>query len=232
MLSIDFRTVLRIFLICVYISIGFIIGIYTFKLYTPIDDSDTVSSSKPQETTSNFVSPFTLRPPSLSIHGVLDQLKGTVTHKTRDADKFMDASQSANIYIGESIATGDDGNATILISDLSTISMNKNAEIAFLNLFKENSVFQQKSGSVHYEIVSKNPVAIRALHTLIQSSEAIVTIHIIDTDITVLAEKGIVKIAIVDTDNVTHVYSLSEGKSANIDDISRTVTIVSPRKGK
>ena len=216
----------------VFIALGAMATYVVYTTYIHPSSGSISSTSENREQHESNTEPFILQPPAQSLKGTLIEQAGSVKHKTRDANAYVDASASATILIGESVATGDDGMASIRIPNLCTTKLGKNSEIAFLNLFAENSVFQQKSGNILYEIVSNKPVAIRALHTLIQSEESTFSVNIVDTDIAVIAEKGNIKIAIVDTDNVTHLYTLSEGKRANIDDTARTVTIVSPRKGK
>ena len=215
-----------------FIALSAIATNIVYTTYTHPNNKSLEPTTQFQEQREPNAEPFTLNPPAQSLRGILVEKIGSVHHKTRDANAFVDATPSATILVGESIATGEDGIASVQIPNLCTIKFEKNSEISFVNLFTENSVFQQKSGNIHYEIVSKKSLAVRALHTLIQSEDSTFSVNIIDTDIAVIAEKGIVKIAIVDTDNNTHVYTIAEGKRANIDDAARTVAIVSPRKGK
>lgn len=174
-------------------------------------------------------SPFTLQPPSLSLRALLSAASGDVQHKTRDAGAFVSATPSATIVLGESIATGTDGNATISIPSLTSIDMGKNAELVFANVFKENTVLQQKAGGIAYRIESVYPVAIRALRALVSAKNADITITIKDTDVTVVVETGEAKVGIVDSENTTHVYTVTEGNQATIDNYSQSVRILSPR---
>ncbi len=213
---------------CMAIGVVTTLYVYNTKISST---SEPVKENSRNPQTDNYTSkPFSLAPPAQSLKGVLTTMTGSVLHKTRDANIFVEATPSATIFIGESIATNADGKATILIPNLSNISIGKNAEIVFVNIFPENTVFQQKNGKILYDMTSTSPVAIRALHTLIQASKTRLSVNIIDSDISVSVEKGEAKVAFVDTDNITHVYTILDGKQANIDDASRTITIVSPRQ--
>jgi len=214
--------------VCVVIGAVATLYVYTIKIQSTVKLSPQTTESQKSDTV--ISEPFALVPPAQSLKGILADMTGSVLQKTRDANAFVEATRSATILVGESIATGKDSTAIIQIPRLSVITMEKNAEIVFVNIFPQNSVFQQKSGEIQYEIIATSPVAIRALHTLIQASEAKFTVNIIDSDISVIVQKGEAKAAIVDTDNSTHVYTIPEGKRANIDDSGRTVTLVSPRQ--
>lgn len=215
-------------IMCVVIGAVATLYVYTTKIQST--DIRLPQTTESQKSDTVITESFALVPPAQSLKGILIDMKGSVLHKTRDTNAFVEATSSATILVGESIATEKDGTATIQIPSLSVISMEKDAEIVFINIFPQNSVFQQKSGNIQYEILSTNPVAIRALHTLIQASDAKITINIIDSDISVIVQNGEVKVALVDTDNITHVHTVPEGKIANIDDSGRTVTITSPRQ--
>lgn len=174
--------------------------------------------------------PFTLAPPSLSLRAQLTIATGDVRHKTRDAGAFVSATPSASIVLGESIATGIDGKATITIPSLVSIDMEKNAELVFANMFLENSVLQQKAGEIMYRIESvDHPVAIRALRALVSAKNSVISITIDDADVAISVQKGEAKVGIVDSENTTHVYTVTEGNGATIDTYSQTIRIVSPR---
>jgi hypothetical protein len=174
--------------------------------------------------------PFTLAPPSLSLRAQLTTATGDVRHKTRDAGAFVSATPSATIVLGESIATGVDGKATITIPSLVTIGMEKNAELVFANMFLENSVLQQKAGEIMYHVESvDHPVAIRALRALVSARNSVISISIDDANVAISVQKGEAKVGIVDSENTTHVYTVTEGNRATIDTYSQTIRIVSPR---
>ncbi len=216
-----------IFLSIICIGIGIVGTMYVYmRLTPPAHVEQTVSPNTEVVTPTRM---FALAPPSQSLSGTLIHQTGSVLHKTREAEDYVNATPSATILVGESIATGDDGTAVIDIPNLSRVTMGNNAEISFVNIFKDNSVYIQKTGKIQYEMLSQYPIAIRALHALIEGSQSTVSINIIDTDMAVIAQKGEIKLAIVDTDNNTHVYTIPEGKRANVDDVTRTVAIISPR---
>jgi hypothetical protein len=135
----------------------------------------------------------------------------------------MESTAGAQILLGESIATKDRSSATIMLSDTLTAAIGEHAELVFSNLFPENTVLQQKSGKIFYSVQSPHPVSIRALHALITASSSAFFINVVDSDIAVTAQSGIVKIALVDANNDTHVWNLEDGSRANIDDEKRKI---------
>lgn len=218
----------RIFIASLCIAIGFFGTLAVLpkkEVVVPVPKQ--VASEKTIDSTDT--TPFVLQPPSLSLTALLSTITGDVQHKTRDAGAFVSATPSATIVLGESIATGTDGKATISIPSQVSIDMEKNAELVFANVFKENTVLQQKAGVIVYRIESVHPIAIRALRALVSAKDADITMTIKDTDVAVVVEKGEAKVGIVDSKNTTHVYTIQEGSRATIDNYSQSVKVVSPR---
>lgn len=209
-------------------AVCLVVGFFGTLYFLP---SEEPAISEPLNNQGTILSPtpFSLQPPAQSLRATLTQKSGSVLHKTRDTNAFAEATPSGTILIGESIATSENGKATIGIPSLATISMENDTELVFANMYKENTVLQQKSGKILYTITSVLPVSIRALHTLISSNQSVFLVSVIDSDIAVTSQKGGVKIAFVDNENTTHVYTIPEGKRANIDDANRTISIVLPR---
>lgn len=173
------------------------------------------------------ISTFTFTPPSQALSGILTSTNGHVEKLSRNENEFKEASQGATILLGESVATKTKSDATVTIANFAKIQFGPAAEVNFANLFSDNMVLQQKSGDIRYS--TTKPLSIRALHTLISITSGTTIINIIDTDISVAVQSGLAKFALVDTDNNTRTYQLSEGQWANINDTTRKVYLVTPR---
>jgi hypothetical protein len=187
-------------------------------LHVPVTPSDT-----PQPTLS-------LEPPAQALSGILTVTKGHAEVFARSSDAYAEASTGAKILLGESVATKENSQAVIEITNFVTATMEEKAEVVFANLFANNMVLQQKNGKVLYKLADGvNPIAIRALHALVSLRSGETTINIIDTDLSVTVKSGSIKLALVDTDNNTKIWELKEDQRANIDDDSRTVRILKTR---
>ena len=171
-----------------------------------------------------------LVPPSEALSGTLTISEGKADMFARNADAYAEASSGAQLLTGEAVATKDNSRAAVEIPNLVTTSMEENAEVVFASLYPGDSVLQQKNGKVRYEVGGTNgPVAVRALHSLVSIPAGDVTIHIIDTDVSVIVATGSAKLALVDRNNDTHVWNLAEGERANIDDAARQVYLLKAR---
>lgn len=164
---------------------------------------------------------FALNPPAQALTGTLTVTAGHALKFSRGGTEFTEASTGAQILHGESVATKEKSSAVAEISGIGKISMGPGAELVFANLFTNNLVLQQKNGSIHYEI--KNPISVRILHALAVIQPGVVTISIDESIINVSVTSGSVKLGIVDTDNNTHVFNVTAGKTARINDDVRSV---------
>lgn len=199
-------------------ALGFIgVGLYgyirTSSVANPVI-SKTTSVPIPAPT-------YALNPPSEALSGMIVTETGTVKKLSRNETDYTEASAGARILLGESIATDADSTTVASVSGMVTAYVDASSELVFANMFPSNFVLQQKNGRVTYDVYQ--PIAVRALHSLISLNSGTYMIHIIDTDMSVTAISGSAKLAIVDTDNNTHVYDIGEGERLNIDDANRLV---------
>lgn len=199
-------------------ALGFIgVGLYgyirTSSVANPVI-SKTTSVPIPAPT-------YALNPPSEALSGMIVTETGTVKKLSRNEADYTEASAGAQILLGESIATDADSTTVASVSGMVTAYVDASSELVFANMFPSNFVLQQKNGRVTYDVYQ--PIAVRALHSLISLNSGTYMIHIIDTDMSVTAISGSAKLAIVDTDNNTHVYDIGEGERLNIDDANRLV---------
>ena len=175
-----------------------------------------------------------LRPPSEALSGILTLISGHTQKFSRGETEYKEASTGAEILLGESIATNANSSATAEVAGIVKVNFGPMAELVFANMFPENFLLQQKNGKIEY--VATRPISVRALHALVSMEPASpaggpgnVVITIIDTDISVTVKSGSVKLAVVDTDNNTRVYTLTTGQRANVDDEAREVLLIKSR---
>jgi len=168
-----------------------------------------------------------LRPPSEALSGMLTVISGHAQKFSHDETEYREASMGAEILLGESIATNANSSATAEVAGIVRANLGPTAELVFANMFPENFLLQQKNGKIEY--MATRPVSIRALHALVSMEPGDVVLTIIDADMSVDVKSGSVKLAVVDTDNNTQVYTLTTGQRANIDDEAREVTLIKAR---
>lgn len=210
--------------LCFFLGLGVVFG-YTYLKSIP--SSPVVTQGVPLQENPLQGSPeptLALVPPSEALSGTLTITKGKVDMFLRTGKAFEEASTGAQILLGESVATKPNSTARVMIEGYVAATMDPLSELVFANMFPTNFVLQQKNGKIQY--VVEKPISIRALHTLVSMQPGDATINIIDTDISVTVKTGSAKLAIVDNDNITHVYELNPGDRANIDDVASEVFLV------
>lgn len=201
---------------------AFALGFIGVGLYGYIRTSSAANPVISKTTSVPIPAPtYALNPPSEALSGMIVTETGTVKKLSRNETDYTEASAGAQILLGESIATDADSTTVASVSGMVTAYVDASSELVFANMFPSNFVLQQKNGRVTYDVYQ--PIAVRALHSLISLNSGTYMIHIIDTDMSVTAISGSAKLAIVDTDNNTHVYDIGEGERLNIDDANRLV---------
>lgn len=162
-------------------------------------------------------STFILAPPTQAITATITQTTGIVEHLTREADDYQEATPGGAVRQGESIATKN-GTALITLGNLGTVSLMNNAEISLVHLIPDSLMFLHKAGSIDY----KTDTSIRVLHAFVQlSGDA--TISVRGPIVTVLVTQGTAKLALVDIENNTKVWEITQGQSVIVNDETRTI---------
>ncbi len=211
----------NVFLAAIFFFVGFaaVLGYrYMHKMAAAVVPVAHVTSPSPT---------FTLNPPSQSVSATLTIFHNKVSQLTRTADSYQEATNGGQILTGESIATDEKGAAVATVSGIVTTTLGSNTELVFANLFPEDMVLQQKGGKIQYDVTDTGlPVAVRALHTLVSINSGTTIINVIDSDMSITVKTGSLKFALVDNNNNTHVWELSAGHRANIDDPTRSVYFV------
>jgi len=209
--------------------LAFIIGFCSVFGYQYVKTNKTEAPViKPQpEADQPLAGPLKLVPPSDAVSGILTITRGKADIFSRGETEFKEASNGAQILLGESIATKENSAATAGIAGIVSVNLDESSELVFANLYPENMVLQQKNGKILYKISKQ--LSVRALHTLITMEPGEASINIIDTDLSITVKTGSVKFALVDMDDNTHVWDLKADQRANIDDSARMVEIASLR---
>lgn len=182
----------------------------------------------PKTTTAPTPEPtFALVPPASSVTGVLAVTRGHAEKFSRGDTEYKEASTGAQILPGESVATKAESGAVVTVQTIVTSALSEQAELVYANMFLNNFVVQQKAGEISY--AASKPISVRVLHSLvsIQPGETLITIT--DSDVDISVKTGSAKLALVDLNNDTHVWTLTEGDSASVSDTSRRVRLVHGR---
>lgn len=168
---------------------------------------------------------FTLTPPSESLTATLTSAVGSVEKQPRDKDEFEKASEGDRILQGESVATREKSTATIQFPDFAEIALDANSVLGFISLIPESFLLNQPSGSVTYEVLWEKPISVRSLHALLELQPGESQVSVVGREITVEVFSGKAKLALVDLENETNLFTLQEGQKAVINDAERSVVI-------
>jgi hypothetical protein len=165
----------------------------------------------------------TLVPPSQSKPGVLIRSAGEVLAMPREAADYQPATPGGTLIQGDAIATKQ-GTGTVSVEGVFAVTLSEGTTVELVNLDPSRTMLRQTSGTASYILSPSVTVSVRALHALIElSGDGALAMK--DGMFTLALTSGTAKIALVDTDNTTHVYDLASGQKAVVDDGSRTVII-------
>lgn len=168
-------------------------------------------------------SSFAFTPPAQALTGRLSAIYGKVEVLTRENDEFTESPQGATLSQGESVATKKNSGAMLTLVNALTLEMEENAEINLINLITETLTIWQKSGTITYQ--PSSPISVRALHSLLVINPGSTTVTIDEKIIAVHVVQGSVKLALVDADNTTNVWTAEKGQRIIIDDEDRSIVL-------
>lgn len=168
-------------------------------------------------------STFSLAPPSEALSGTLTSTIGSVEKQPRDKEDFEQVSEGEVVLQGEALRTAAGSSATLLFSDISEISLGPHAQVGLISLLPESFLIHQTSGTVTYEIIGDISFSVRSLHTLIQLQPGEGQMKVEGKLITLEIFSGGAKLALVDLENQTRVWSIEEGQKATINDAEGSV---------
>lgn len=181
-----------------------------------------VSKIKPAAFIPSATQP-TLLPPTEALNGKIVKITGTVQKISRDHSDFERVSLGNLVLSGEVVATNAQASAAILIENVVLINLGGQSEAEFNDLLPTKFLVRQKRGTIHYQTLgSTQPISIRSLHILLTLENGSATVITTNKMIKVNAF-GSVKLATVDANNNTHVWQLTNGNTATINDDTRSV---------
>lgn len=182
--------------------------------------------------TNNFVaqiSSFSFQVPEKAVSGQLVNLKDTVRKLPREGKEFVSIKENEKILVGEKLVTSKNSQVQVLFSDLATISLGSNSEIAFVSLIPESFLINQLTGRVTYEAKDdQHPISVRSLNLLLmlEKGNVLVITDAAKGETNIFSSTGQGKIAVVDLDNNTNIWQIKEGVNMIVDNNERTVKIV------
>ncbi len=166
---------------------------------------------------------YQIDPPLQASSGEIISLSGDVKKFSRTSIDFETTKLSEKVLLGEKIATGEDGKATVEFKDLVKITFAPKSEAAFVETIPSQFSVRQANGVVTYESKEK-PIFIRSMHMLLSlTGSARVNVDKDNSKITVDILSGTATIGMKDNDNKTNRWDLKMGQRAIIDDESRIV---------
>lgn len=195
-----------------------LISVFVFRLWQV--EKTGPSSFTPQESSFNF------KPPSEAFIGKLLSIEGEVKKESRNKEEFEEVSLGEEVLQGESLACGRKSQASVEFTDFISIDLDSNTEIGFISLLPTSFLVEQRSGRANYKLLQdKNSFSVRSLHALLTFEYGESEITVGEKEITVKILSGKAKLALVDLENVTHIWELEEGQKALINDTERRVEI-------
>lgn len=163
----------------------------------------------------------TLTPPTQSLQGIILSQRGVVKKLGRGQTEFAPIDATKPILQGEIVITENYARANIRIGTIGAVILDASSEVDFVNLIPENLVIHQKEGNIQYD--TTQPLSVRSLHMLLTLFKGSGRVTARNGLISVTISDGEARLAMVDNDNNTHVWSLTEGQTAMVNDEKQTV---------
>lgn len=189
----------------------------------------------PQQLFTPDVTQTILTPPKQALEGTIESSRGTVKKLARlpaiptvrrwqagEAKDFATVDATQPILQGEILATERGGRAKVTIDDI-WITLEGDTEVEFVNLVYPTILFRHRRGSATYATTTSS-FSIRSLHALIELGTGKLLLTTNDQTIDIRLTSGTAKLALVDANNETHVWKLTDSDRATINDGTREVT--------
>ena len=165
--------------------------------------------------------------PSESLRGNISTLSGTVAWLSRTGAKPVQIKTPRAIQQGESVTTGTNGKAVLLIKNDSMLSLSTDTQISIIQLLPQNFVFEQDKGTIQYQNTVHVPLSVKSYDLLTIITSAIVTISVDSKKktVSVAVERGSVKEGYEDSQNNSTVSTINAGQTFVFDDTTKTGTV-------
>lgn len=161
--------------------------------------------------------------PKESVKGQIATMSGEVWWISRVASQLTPYATPSAVQQGETYATSDNGFMEINFPDYGSVNLTSKSEVGIDQTLPVDFVFDQASGSATFTSLGKSPFSIRSLHllTTIASGSATINLdhkrHLINLKVIY----GSVRLVYNDTDFVSQVLEIPQGKSFRFDDDNR-----------
>lgn len=198
------------FLLALFIGFA---GSYAFITYTK------------QKVETPAPSAFSLgNPPRNSLKGQITTLFGDTFWQSRAASEPAKITQPQEILQGENLVTKTNGKMTVAFADAETMTILPNSEIDVIQTLPANIVIAQPQGNVQYSRSGNVPFSVNAQSLLVNHNQGTLTISVDKKTqtTTVMVQNGTAQLAYADTDQTSHVITLSQGQSFVYDATEQT----------
>ncbi len=120
--------------------------------------------------------------------------------------------------------TKANGKMTVAFADSETMTILPNSEIDIIQTLPANIVISQPQGTIQYKRSGNVPFSINAQSLLINHNQGSLTISVDKKNqtTTVMVQNGTAQLAYADTDQTSHVVTVSQGQSFVYDATAQT----------
>lgn len=152
--------------------------------------------------------------PSETIRGRIATLSGEVKWQDRVATQASEIVNPQAVQQGEELSTGDNGNLEVEISTAVKLKVLPKSRISFIQTLPQNVVLSQNQGKIEYQKTGFIPISVRIDKLLLQIEKGEITVSIDETKpvTTIKVLTGLITLAYNDSQNVSNVKQLKEGK--------------------
>lgn len=165
--------------------------------------------------------------PSESLRGNIATMSGTVAWLSRTGAKPVQIKTARAIQQGESVTTGTNGKAVLLIKNDSVLSLSSDTRISIIQLLPQNFVFEQDNGIIQYQNTIHVPLSVKSydLLTIIPSGIVTISVDSKKKTVSVAVERGSIKEGYEDSQNNSTVSTINAGQTFVFDDTTKTGTV-------
>lgn len=161
--------------------------------------------------------------PKESVKGQIATMSGEIWWIDRISSELTKLATPGAVKQGETYATSDNGILEINFPDYGSVNLTSKSEVGIDQTLPVNFVFDQASGSATFTSLGRSPFSVRSLHllTTIASGSATINLDYKKHLINLKVISGSIKLAYNDTNLISQVLEILQGKSFRFDDDNR-----------
>jgi hypothetical protein len=165
--------------------------------------------------------------PRDSLKGKIATMSGSVTWLSRVATRPVTLSAPGYIQQGESLGTGKNGKAGVVIQNSGEVILTPDSHVNFIQMLPVNIVLDQDKGVVIYENTGQNAMSVQTLDliTSVNGALAVISLDQKTNTVTITVEKGSVTEGYEDLQNNSNVVNVPAGNIYTFDDTTRVGTV-------